>query len=177
MAHLWIEESSSGDAEPEWMVRPLDGESVVPLPAAHHALRDGVVRAAALLLHSRLAEGESWLIMNVTSSGVVLNGAPLRTGIRRLADRDEIRIAGLGRVFFSSERLAQVQPFPGADRRVDCPRCLQEIRPGTLAVCCPLCGRWMHMNDELPCWSYAETCLCSQPTALDAGYQWTPNGF
>jgi len=168
MAHLWVEGSSTGNAEPEWLVQPLDGEAAVPLPAA---------RAAALLLSSRMPEGESWLIMTVVPSGVALNGAPLRTGIRTLADRDEIRIAGLGRVFFSSERLAQVQPFPGADRRVDCLRCAQEILPGTPAVCCPRCGRWMHMSDELPCWGYSETCVCPQLTAFDAGYQWTPNGL
>jgi hypothetical protein len=168
MAHLWVEGSWTGHGEPEWVVQPLAGKWAVPLPAA---------RTAALLLCSRAAAGESWLIMNVVPAGVALNGAPLRTGIRTLADRDEIRIAGLGRVFYSSERLAQVQPFPGADRRVDCSRCVQEMLPGTPAVCCPRCERWMHMSTELPCWSYAETCLCPQPTTLNAGYQWTPNGL
>jgi hypothetical protein len=166
MAHLWVEDASTGTAEPDWVVRPLDGESAVPLP---------LTRAAALLLCSRKAAGESWLVMNLAPSGVALNGAPLRAGIRMLADRDEIRIAGLGRVFYSSERLARVQPLPGADRRIDCPRCMQEIHAGTPAVCCPRCERWMHMSDEFPCWGYSETCLCGHPSALDAGYQWTPN--
>ncbi len=168
MAHLWVEESSTGNAEPAWVVQPLDGESAVPLPPS---------RAAALLLCSREAERESWLVMNVAPSGVALNGAPLRAGIRTLADRDEIRIAGLGRVFYSAERLAQVQPFPGAAGRVDDPRCMQEILSGTPAVCCPRCRLWMHMSEEFPCWGYSETCLCGHPTAFDAGYQWTPNGL
>jgi hypothetical protein len=168
MAHLWVEDSATGNAEPGWLVQPLDGESAVPLPAAP---------AAALLLCSRIAASESWLIMNVASASVALNGTPLRGGIRTLADRDEIRIAGLGRVFFSSERLAQVQPLPAADQPVGCPRCAHEIRLGTPAVRCPRCERWMHMSDELPCWGYSEACPCGHPTALDAGYQWTPNGL
>jgi hypothetical protein len=133
--------------------------------------------AAALLLRSRTDEGETWLVISATATGVALNGEPLHAGIRVLADRDELRITGLGRVFFSTEQLARVTPFPGADKSTFCPRCKQEIAPGSPAVRCPssTCQRWYHQSDEYPCWTYTEKCLCGHPTALDAGFQWTPN--
>lgn len=175
MAHMWVEKSSG---DPAWVAQSLDGEAAVPLAAHRTAAGEPLPQhAAALLLCSRSAEGESWLIMNTIPSGVVLNGTPLRSGIRLLADRDEIHIAGAGRVYFSVERLACVVAFPGADTRVDCVRCKQEIVRGTPAVRCPACGRWFHQSDDLPCWTYSDRCLCPQPTALDAGYQWTPHGL
>ena len=152
MAHLWMEDSSTGTGEPEWIVRPLDGESAVPLSVAHNGHANDAPPHAALLLCSRMADAESWLLMNVVPVGVALNGKPLRAGIRMLADRDEIRVAGFGRVFFATERLARVETFAGADKRIDCPRCKQEIVAGSLAVRCPApgCGRWFHQSEELP---------------------------
>jgi len=133
--------------------------------------------AAALLLRSRTDQGEVWLAMSATPAGVALNGAPLHAGIHVLADRDEIRVAGLGRVFFSTEQLARVVPFPGAGTPAFCPRCKQEVAADSPAVRCPACQRWYHQSDEYPCWTYTEQCLCGHPTALDAGFQWTPNGL
>ena len=40
-----------------------------------------------------------------------VNGLPLALGIRALNDRDEI-VAGVHRMFFSTEELARVMPFP-----------------------------------------------------------------
>jgi hypothetical protein len=174
MAHLWVEDLAEGNSQPEWLVQPLDGEAAVPLCAPRD---DGAARATALLLCSRTADGEAWLVMSTAPSGVALNGAPLHAGIRVLADRDEIRVDGLGRVFFSSERLARVELFPGADKRIDCPRCKQELTVGSPAVRCPSCGRWYHQSDEYPCWTYAAQCLCGHPTALDAGFRWSPDGL
>lgn len=177
MAHLWIEESSSASGEPEWMMRPLDGESAVPLTASHNGHPNAGPPHAALLLCSWMAEAESWLIMSVVPAGVALNGTPLRAGIRLLTDRDEIRIAGLGRVFFATERLARAESFAGADQRIDCPRCKQEIVAGTVGVRCPACARWFHQSAELSCWTYSDRCLCPQPTALDHGFRWSPHGL
>lgn len=170
MPHLWKEERPMGNGALEWVVQPLDGEAAVSLVGAS-------ATAAVLLLRSRTDQGDTWLAMSARPSGVALNGAPLHAGIRVLADRDEIRVAGLGRVFFSSEQLACVLPFPGADTPTFCPRCKQDIAARAPAVCCPSCRRWYHQSDEYPCWTYADKCLCGHPTALDAGFQWTPNGL
>ncbi len=173
MPHLWREDRSLETGEPEWVVQPLDDEAAVPLGA----LSAADTGAAALLLRSRTDQGELWLAMSATPAGVALNGAPLLTGIRALVDRDEIRVAGLGRVFFSTERLACVAPFPGADTPTFCPRCKQAIAAGSPAVRCPACQRLYHQSGEYPCWTYAATCLCGHSTALDAGFRWTPNGL
>jgi len=177
MPHLWKEDRTAGTGEPEWVVQPLNGEAAVPLADASAVAG----RAVALLLRSRTDQGETWLVMNATPAGgapgVTLNGAPLHAGIRVLADRDEIRVAGLGRVFFSTEQLARIDPFPGADTSTFCPRCKQAITAGSPAVKCPACQRWYHQSDEYPCWTYTEQCLCGHPTALDSGYRWTPEGL
>jgi hypothetical protein len=170
MAHLWKEDRSTDTGELAWVVQPLDGEGALSLGPVAGA-------ATALLLRSRTAEGELWLAMSATPAGVALNGVPLHAGIRVLADRDEIRVAGLGRVFFSTEQLAGVTAFPGTDARTFCPRCKQAIDAGTSAVRCPACQRWYHQSDEYPCWAYTEACLCGHPTALGAGFQWTPSGL
>jgi hypothetical protein len=68
-----------------------------------------------------------------------------------------------------------VSPMPETPRGMMCPRCRQRIEKETLAVRCPQCGLWHHQSEELPCWTYSSTCaMCPQPSALDAGYQWTP---
>jgi hypothetical protein len=177
MPHLWVrDESAAGD----WLVTPLDGGAfALPAGAAQPRARRRPAEAArsttALLLRSRLPDGETGLVMGVTAAGVLLNGEPLRTGIRVLADRDELHVDGVGRVFFSTERLARVEPCPGAEPAVRCVRCKQIIEPGTDAVRCPQCGVWYHQSDDLPCWTYTPHCvLCPQPTALETGYRWTP---
>jgi hypothetical protein len=100
-----------------------------------------------------------------------------------LSDRDELRWpvahdasgAAPHPLFFSTERLAAVAPYPAGDRRGSCPRCKQLLTVGDAAVRCPSCGLWHHATDELPCWTYGEHCAaCQQVTSLDAGFQWTP---
>jgi hypothetical protein len=170
MAHLWVEGRSVDGIAASWSLASLDGVSAAPLFAD-----DG----EALLLCSRAGEVESWLLMSIGRGRVSLNGETVHR-IRVLSDRDEIRVAGRGRAFFSAERLARIEPFPGADKRVDCPRCKQPIAAGSAAVRCPnqSCGRWFHMDDEFPCWTYeGAPCICSQPTALDGGYRWSPEGI
>ena len=177
MPHLWTEDRSMVSGEPEWVVLPLMGEATVPLGDTSA----GAGVAAALLLRSRTDQGETWLAMSATPAGsalgVAVNGLPLQAGIRVLADRDEIRVLGLGRVFFSTEQLACVAPFPGTDTPTFCPRCKQAVTAGSPAVRCPTCERWYHQSEEYPCWTYTDQCLCGHPTALDAGFQWTPNGL
>lgn len=118
-------------------------------------------------------EGGVWVLL-AHAEAVAVNGAPLRLGIRLLRDRDELRLATGERYYFSTERLATVEPFVRAEP-VCCPRCRQQIASGVPAVACPSCGAWCHQTDALPCWTYAATCpLCDQPSALEGGYRWTP---
>jgi hypothetical protein len=153
MAHLWLFEDGPADAG-GWSPRPLEGDSLAVAPA--------------LLLDA----AEGWVV--VGPPAVSVNGSRLDLGIRVLRDRDELR-AGGGRVFFSTETLAVVVPFPGAGKPTFCPRCKLEIALGSPVVRCPGCGVYHHQSEEFPCWVYAPRCaLCDHPTALDAGYRWVP---
>lgn len=164
MAHLWIEQS------PEWFVLPLEREELAFADIPPRAER------RATLVKSGLAGKSDWHLVTPSPDEIVVNGLPLLGGIRTLLDRDEIRIGGLGTLFFSTERLARIEAFPAPPNgEVACPRCRQPVQPGTPAVRCPSCDIWHHASDELNCWSYAETCaMCRQRTAFDTGYQWTP---
>jgi len=126
---------------------------------------------------------EEWVLMAGNGAGVRVNGEPVWLGLCVLRDRDEITLPGAEpdgthRCFFSTERLARVEPFPGAPAGpVYCARCKLPINRGDLAVQCsnPECGAWHHQSDEFPCWTYHTKCaLCNQATELDAGYRWTP---
>jgi hypothetical protein len=116
---------------------------------------------------------ETWVLVGAAQ----VNGMPLLTGIRVLRDRDELQVGGL-RAFFSAEALAAVRPSPAQGERIFCPRCKQEIEKLSPAVRCPQCRVWHHQTAELPCWTYSERCAsCNQPTDLNAGYRWTPEGL
>ncbi len=162
MAHLWIREASEGavgqPAPDEWSLMPLDADAV----AIH----------SAALLRRPTSEPEIWIL--VGPPVVRVNGNPLDAGIRVLRDRDELRTGGT-RTFFSTESLPVMVPFTGGERSTFCPRCKLEVAAGSPAVACPQCRVWHHQSDELPCWTYAERCtMCDQPTALGAGFRWTP---
>jgi hypothetical protein len=108
-------------------------------------------------------------------SAVDIGGRPLTTGVAVLADRDEIRVEGVGRMFFSTEVLASVEPFPGSERTLFCPRCTLELVTGEPAVRCPQCRVWHHQRMDRECWTHTEACaMCSRPTALDQGFRWIP---
>ena len=179
MPHVWKQhwdpgESSAEPATPRWAAVPLDRAafSLVRDSAQTLRLRAGAeaADAPATLLRSQLDGQENWVL----TGDARVNGMPLLTGIRVLRDRDELEVNGV-HAFFSTETLALVEPMPRGDKRVFCPRCKQGIESESAAVRCPRCRVWHHQSDDLPCWTYAERCaLCDQPTALDAGYRWTP---
>jgi hypothetical protein len=174
MAHLWLH---GGD---DWRVLELAGHvyDLTVSPPRQLALEIPEARlapTAALLLRAGGAQDEAWLLVAGREARVAVAGDPVLGGARRLADRDSIRFAGAEELFFSTERLAVVEPHPVGERALYCPRCKQAIAAGTAAVRCPSCRVWHHQNEELPCWTYASTCaLCPQPSALDAGFRWTP---
>ena len=88
---------------------------------------------------------------------------------------DEIQTSASGSIFFSSEIRAAVEPFPGGETPIHCPRCKLAIERETPAVRCPACFLWHHESSEYPCWTYSEHCaMCDQPTDLEAGFRFTP---
>ena len=129
---------------------------------------------------------EQWVLTGGGQKPVYVNGERVVTGVCVLRDRDEI-LYGVSRVFFSTERLPQVQPFPGAEQPIACARCRQVVVAGSLTVQCAgaNCGLWFHQTEELPCWTgYSsqrfKTCaMCDCPAVLypDADFRWTPEGL
>ena len=53
-----------------------------------------------------------------------------------LADRDAIRVANLSPMYYSTERLARIEPFPN-EENVFCPRCKSLIAPVPKIVSSP----------------------------------------
>jgi len=164
MSYLWLQQQD------QW--QPLSLSSGVLALSSTGDLREVLpLDAAPLRLRS---VGNDWVLLAAPRQRVRINGVPLGLGIRVLRDRDEI-VFGHGRSFFSSERLACVEPFPDNQGAVFCARCRTKLDPGAPAVRCPGCACWCHQRDDLGCWLYAGTCpLCDQATALDAGFRWEP---
>lgn len=173
MSHLWIEEQPG-----DWAAMPLNQPRValeLLSPAVNRSGGANDRRLPVTLVRHPERARAPWHLLAASGTDVWVNGIPLVGGLRVLDDRDHIRIGDDGRFFFSTEDLARVDPMPGADKAMVCPRCRQPIERGTAAVRCPQCALWHHQSSELPCWTYSPTCaLCPQPTALDAGFQWTP---
>ena len=105
-----------------------------------------------------------------------VTGASLEAGVRALRHRDELRL-GPARAWFSTERLAGIETWVG-DETPGCPRCATPVEPGHSFVRCPACEVVHHQMDDRDCWTHADRCaLCSQPSALDAGFRFRPEDF
>lgn len=118
---------------------------------------------------------DDWLLL--ARGEVAQNGRALVTRIARLADRDELRIAGQS-AFVSFECEAEIVPWGGDEPRT-CARCRTPIVPGQPSVTCPerSCGVVHHEDaaGKLPCWTCDERCaVCSQATSLDGGLSFDP---
>ena len=182
MAHLWLTDDSDG-----WAILPLLRDAYLlharpptPIGACEAdldalATRDGRgPRVPAVLVRSG-ANHSSWILLTAGARSARVNGLPVSAGIRALADRDEIAINGRPPMFFSTETLAHVAPFAGSAQPLFCPRCKQQLENGVVAVRCPRCDVWHHQADDLPCWTYADTCaVCDCRTPLEASYTWVP---
>ena len=174
MAHLWLRNDSE-----QWAVMPLEEGAFTLMASPPKALRKRLRESEAindvLLLRAHEGAAAAWVLVAGARARVSVNGACVNTGLRVLADRDEIRVADAECIYFSTETLSRVEEFPGNDQTLFCPRCKQEIENGSLAVKCPGCGVWHHQTEELNCWTYSEVCaLCSQATSLETGFRWTP---
>jgi hypothetical protein len=174
MAHLW---STAGTGS--WTAVIVDAETVALDPSGLVRRPAGPVdpaaAPAAVVCRAGGVGCETWTLLVPAGVAAFVNGVEVRVGIAVLADRDEIRLSGSRSLFFSTETAATVAPFPADGPRGFCPRCRQPIEPGTPAVNCPRCALWHHQSQALPCWTYADRCAaCAQPSALDAGFTWTP---
>ena len=174
MAHIWIKESGQ-----PWVAVQLTGKACSI--ASGKSLREYKRRAnitgvrPSLVAFQDVAGHEDWALLSSVGTDIRVNGAAMRLGLRVLRDRDAIQVKGRGAMFYSTERLAAVEPFPSTQEAVFCPRCKTAIEAETPGIKCPNCGIWYHHSEDLPCWTYAQWCaLCDQQTGLDAGYRWTP---
>jgi Zn finger protein HypA/HybF involved in hydrogenase expression len=169
VAHLWLM-----DADGAWDVYPLaDSCYLVDRlpPATVGSALDASGGAALLPAHEQAV----WVLVTHANVTARVNGCPLRLGLRVLADRDEIQIAGVGTFFFSTESLARIESLPMLERVIACARCKLPIEPKSPAVRCPSCKVWYHERDDYPCWTYSEHCaLCARSTRLDGRYHWRP---
>ena len=174
MAHLWMSDDGG-----DWNVLSLNGKDVdlTRLLSGEKPTTRARAEAAprALLLREPSVGSSGWLLVTTKGCRARVSGKSVATGIRRLVDRDEILLHGLGRCYFSTETLARIEPLSEEEATGCCPRCKQGLTAGQPAVKCPGCGVWHHQSDELPCWTYAERCaICGGSTALDSGFSWTP---
>jgi hypothetical protein len=172
-----MEHSPELSEAPAWRVTAFEsGTFDLVAAVAAEAGNAGSAPAYAILLRAGGSPQERWVL--VGDESIRVNGTPLASGIRVLEHRDEIHLGENPPVYFSTERPARVEPFPGAERPIRCPRCRLEIRPGDPAVCCPKCAVSSHESEEYHCWTYpgAETCAScrNQPNTLDDALNWVP---
>jgi hypothetical protein len=197
---LWVKNKDGA-----WVDHALDNDFVAIGPDATISLVAPDARGShtgTLLVRSGDTHGlDRWVLICSPGSRTRVNGVRLPIGVRVLVDRDAIDVgdcdaidvgdcdaAALGDrdatalgdrqvLFFSSEQLAQVLPFPGKDDHTSCIRCKLPLESGTPAVRCPApeCGFWHHQSDDQSCWTYTAACAsCGHPTAFDADFQWSP---
>jgi hypothetical protein len=119
---------------------------------------------------------DKWALVWGRKRSVRLNGLDLPTGVRILADRDEIKVDDNDPVVFTVETQASVESFPGSENEIRCPRCLKPIEAGSAAIRCPSCSLWFHCGEEKEknCWAYSPECTCGRSTDMEAGFRWTP---
>jgi hypothetical protein len=157
MAHVFRE----GDRG--WEVVAVEGDGI--------PLDDG---AGKILLAAGRREARSWFVVVPHASAARVNGIPV-PGMRRLRHKDEIRSPGLPRMYFSTEAVVEVVPFPGKEP-VPCARCRKPIAPGAETVSCPDCRTWHHQSETWPCWTYAPRCSACERDTSSTSLSWIPDG-
>ena len=163
MAHIWVTDDTAA-----WKPAGLSDE---PLE-----LGAGGAGGVCVCRAHTASPVETWVLVSSGHRGVRVNGRLLQTGIRELADRDEIKVGSEHPVFFSTEELARVEIFKAGNREIKCPRCKKPIQNGAPVVRCPVCKLAYHHSTEKSrdCWGYSPTCGCGHSTSMSAGYRWTP---
>lgn len=166
--HVWITNSSGA-----WEAHPL---------TATHDLRLHADGNLACLTHSKAwqvclqpcndgSESPAYVLLVKAKAPVRLNGQqPLSVSL--LQDRDEIALGSVY-AYYTTEVMAKIVPFAGAHEPIFCARCKSALAKEGLAVQCPACRLWYHETEAQPCWSYAQTCVCSHPATTGA-FVWQP---
>ena len=189
MSYVWIWQQGS-ENEGRWAAVELhlDGQALALTGHADRPVElvngSRPAEAGAFVLGRRDADGgEHWTLFARPGGRVYLNGQGLPAGMKALHHKDEIRVGEgeSGRMYFSAERPARVEPFPGMGRPVRCARCYDPVEVGQPAVQCPKCRLWYHQSpsedpaEDRPCWTYDPACShCSWPTDLAEAQMWTP---
>jgi hypothetical protein len=164
-----------------WYTR--DGEWIAESLSAERALGEWTGDDASLVRIAPQPGGPACYALLAPAPSVRVNGEPLPTGIRVLRDRDEILCRTGQRLWFSTERVAEITRFRGSgDAGVEadearCPRCRDYIEQGTEAVACPNCGVFYHFAADRHCYDYhAECVICRGPTRdlSEQTLAWTP---
>src|SRR5438270_8535343 len=110
MAFLWIQQAREG--ADEWGVLPLahpvvlTGDRSTPVRRASGLMEE----SGAAVLAPRDNAGDAWALVCAPGACRV-NGEPVKLAIRCLADKDEILLPGGVRFYFTTERVARVEPF------------------------------------------------------------------
>lgn len=120
MARLFYHDSG------EWHQTPLDRQTLrlsgAPAPVTV-ARGDATPHGPSpLLFRSDSGGAERWFILSPPPSPVRVNGRPLCSGLALLSHRDAIQLGAAPPLYFSAERLATVEPFPGGPDFIYCPR-------------------------------------------------------
>lgn len=124
-----------------------------------------------------MASSEDWAVLAGVGTRLRVNGVGIAVGIATLRHRDELCLDGGPALYFSTERLVNVEKYRANDAP-RCPRCTLPIEVGDAYVCCPGCRVLHHQLPERECWTYTPTCtLCDQSSDLSAGYRWSPEGL
>ena len=164
MPYVW-----SQDENQEWKPAPLTDDPM--------ELADTDEVSSVCVVRARDGRpGDRWVLVWGRERSVRFNGLRVPTGIRVLADRDEVAIDSNPPVFFTTEELARVEKFEAGDVEMFCPRCKKTLEDGADVVRCPECSIAFHYSADADrdCYGYAPTCTCGHTTALDAGFKWTP---
>ncbi len=162
-----------------WQALKLAGETL-SLIGESASVADGSAAATTpspgpVLRRLASGSGDAWVILAPASAPVRVNGQQLHTGLRVLAHRDAVQLGAAPPLYFSSERVAVIEPYPGGRVPVFCPRDKTVITAGSPAARCPSCSSWFHQSEALPCLNYGEVCpICGERTELDGELRWTP---
>lgn len=180
MAQLWFKPK---DAELTLLPLALQAVSVSEFPPRPVDRRPGASAPDAVFLE-RLPDPRThedrWFLVAGERADVWVDGARQDLGLYRLADGQEILVAGAGVVVLSTEEPPRIALLPDTGTDVICPRCKTEIEPGTPAVRCPDCKLWHHERDDLPCWTYEHSshcAMCTQANVLDGALRRIPGGL
>ncbi len=180
MARLFLQARDPGSFEvreldaDRWLLEIDEAGRLLAVPATTPSPEAPQPHPPPLLVRARPGQpSETWVALSVAPGGLVVNGRPLSTGLKRLSHRDELRM-GVARAWFSSECRARVEPY-GGEGELPCPRCKLPIEPGQPSVRCPNCRVVHHQLTERDCWTHVPQCAgCQTPTILGAELAWSP---